>query len=94
MGPRVLVAKWGKTAWDAAMADHPGLSLKPDDGWFVALLTAWVACLVAVTYLLLGWQSAGVLLTVACLFGIATIAIQSRQARRQASRGWSPRSTK
>jgi Flp pilus assembly protein TadB len=86
-GPRVLVAKWWRTAWGAVMADRPGLSLKPDDAWFVALLAAWVACLVAVTYLLLGWQSAGVLLTVAGLFGIATIAIQSRQPRRQDSRG-------
>ena len=43
----------------------------PDDRWFVALLTAWVGLLVAVTYLLLGWASAGVLIAVAAVFGLA-----------------------
>jgi hypothetical protein len=70
-------------ARDAVMTSHYWVSVKPDDGWFLALLTAWVACLIAVTHLLLGWHSAGVLLIVASLFAIATIVSQSRHPRRQ-----------
>jgi hypothetical protein len=54
----------------------------PDDRWFVALLTAWVGLLVAVTYLLLERVSAGVLIAVTAFFGLATIAAHSRQHRR------------
>ena len=76
--PRVLVLKWWIVAWDA---------FKLDDRLFVALLTAWVVVLALATYLLLGWESAGVLITVAGLFAIATIAAQSRPHRRQDRRG-------
>jgi hypothetical protein len=72
-----LVMKW----WmDASDAFHHCL---PDDRVFVAVLTSWVVVLALVTYLLLGWVSAGVLITVAAVFVIATIAAQSRQHRRQ-----------
>ena len=40
----------------------------PDDRLFVALLTTWVAVLTVVTYLLLGWASAGVLIAIAGVF--------------------------
>jgi hypothetical protein len=73
----VLVMKWWIGAWDAY---HHCL---PDDRLFVAMLTAWVAFLAVVTYLLLGWVSAGVVIIVAGLFGIAMNAAQSRQGRRQ-----------
>jgi hypothetical protein len=59
----------------------------PDDRLFVALLTTWVALLVVATYLLLGWESAGVLITVAGAAGIATVAFQSRQHDRQNHEG-------
>jgi hypothetical protein len=62
--------------------DRHGSFPKPDDGLFVAMLTAWVVLLAVVTYLFLGWESAGVLIIVAVLFAIATIAAQSRRHRR------------
>jgi membrane associated rhomboid family serine protease len=65
------------------MANHHTFSLKPDDRLFVAMLTAWIVLLAVVTYLLLGWESAGVLIVVAGLFGFATIAAQSRRHRGQ-----------
>ena len=58
-----------------------GLSLKPDDLLFVAMLAAWVVLVDIVTYLLLGWASAAALIIVAGLFGIGTVAIQSRLPR-------------
>ena len=70
---RVPVMKW----WVGAF--HHCL---PDDRLFVALLTAWVVLLALVTYVLLGWESAGVLTTVVGVFIIATIAVQSRPRRR------------
>ena len=59
----------------------------PDDRLFVALLTTWVVLLAVVTYLLLGWESAGVLITIAGVVGITTIAAQSRPHRRQGRTG-------
>ena len=71
--------KWWIVGRDAlTVAQH----CLPDDRWFVALLTAWVGLLVAVTYLLLGWASACVLIAVTASFGLATIAAQSRQHHR------------
>jgi hypothetical protein len=68
------------------MANHHTFSLKPDDRLFVAMLTAWIVLLAVVTYLLLAWESAGVLITVAGPFGFATIAAQSsREPRRVAN---------
>jgi hypothetical protein len=55
----------------------------PDDRLFVALLTAWVVVLAVVTYLLLGWESAGVLIAIAGIVGIATVAFQSGEHYRQ-----------
>jgi hypothetical protein len=55
----------------------------PDDRLFVALLTTWVAVLTVVTYLLLGWASAGVLIAIAGIVGIATVAFQSSAPYRQ-----------
>ena len=49
----------------------------PDDRLFVALLTTWVVVLTVVTYLLLGWASAGVLIAIAGVVGIATVAFHS-----------------
>ena len=51
--------KWWVGAWDAF---HHCL---PDDRRCVALLTIWVVLLIVVTYLLLGWESAGALGSVA-----------------------------
>lgn len=55
----------------------------PDDRLFVALLTSWVSFLAVVTYLLLGWESAGVLIALAGVVGIATVAFQSSEHDRQ-----------
>ena len=71
----------------ALTANHPGLSLKPDDLLFVIILTAWVVLVAIVTYVLLGWACAGAVITVAGLYGIGTIAVQSRQHRRQDFKG-------
>jgi hypothetical protein len=74
--PGSPVMKWWIGAGDAFR------HCLPDDRFFIALLTAWVGLLVAVTYLLLGWASACVLIAVTAVFGLATIAAQSRQPRR------------
>jgi membrane associated rhomboid family serine protease len=76
--------KWWMAARDALQHSLP------DDRLFVAMLTAWVVLLACVTYLLLGWESAGVLIAVAGLFGTATIATQSQPHRRNASPGAPP----
>jgi hypothetical protein len=55
----------------------------PDDRLFVALLTTWVAVLAVVTYLLLGWASAGVLIAIAGIVGTATVAFHSSAPYRQ-----------
>jgi hypothetical protein len=53
--------KWWTAGWDALMANRRHrFSLMPDDALYVAMLAAWVAMLAIVTYLLLGWASAGV----------------------------------
>lgn len=82
MDPKAHVMNGGAAVRGASTAHHPALSLKPDDLLFVAMLAAWVVLVDIVTYLLLGWASAAALITVACLFGIGTVAIQSRQPRR------------
>jgi hypothetical protein len=75
--PRILGMRWWRAARDAF--DH----CLPDDRLFLALLTAWVGVVALVTYLLLGWVSAGVLIAVVGLSGTATIAAQStRQHQR------------
>jgi hypothetical protein len=83
-GPRIVV-KWWIALWEAWR--RHGLSLEPDDRLFVAMLTAWVTLVAIVTYLLLGWESAAAIITVAGLFGIGTIAVQLRQHRRQERKG-------
>ena len=82
MDPKVHVMNGGAAIRGASMANRPGLSLKPDDLLFVAMLAAWVVLVDIVTYLLLGWASAAALIIVAGLFGIGTVAIQSRLPRR------------
>jgi hypothetical protein len=82
MDPKAHVMNGGAAIRDASIAKHPSLSLKPDDLLFVAMLTAWVVLVAIVTYLLLGWASAAALITVAGLFGIGTVALQSRPPRR------------
>ena len=77
--PRVSVREWESVARDVF----------PDDRFFVALLTLWVALLAVVTYLLLGLASAGVLITVGGLCVIVTIAVEARQRRRH-DRGPTP----
>jgi hypothetical protein len=70
------------TSWIAAwtpLTTHGRLYLKPDDRLYVAMLTAWIALVAVVTYLLLGWAAAGVLVSVAGLFGLGGLAFQSRQ---------------
>jgi hypothetical protein len=79
--------KWGRALWDAWMANRHGVALQPDDRLFVAMLTAWVILVAIVTYLLLGWESAGAVIAVAGFFGIGTIAVQSRPHRRQHGNG-------
>jgi hypothetical protein len=75
--------KWWIALCDAWKANYHALSLQPDDRLFVAMLTAWVVLVAIVTYLLLGWASAGAIITVAGLFAIGTIAVHSKQHRRQ-----------
>jgi hypothetical protein len=53
----------------------------PDDRSFLALLTAWVGVVAIATLLLLGWESAGVLIIAVGLSGHMTIAAQSRRHR-------------
>jgi hypothetical protein len=79
--------KWWMAVRDAVLANPHGLSLQPDDCLFIAMLTAWVILVTVVTYLLLGWESAGALIGVAGLFAIGTIAVQSRPHRRQDRQG-------
>ena len=55
---------------------------RPDDRLYVAMLTAWVVLVAVVTYLLLGWAAAGIIILTA-LFGFAALALQSRQHDRQ-----------
>jgi hypothetical protein len=71
--PRVL----GMSGWRAA---HDAFQHSlPDDRSFLALLTAWVGVVAIATFLLLGWESAGVLIIAVGLSGNATIAAQSRR---------------
>jgi hypothetical protein len=58
----------------------------PDDRMFIALLTTWVGLLAVTTYLLLGWAIAGVLIAIAGVMGIGTVAFQSSQHHRQDNR--------
>jgi hypothetical protein len=51
----------------------------PDDRLYVALLMTWVTLVAVVTYLLLGWVAAGVLISVAGLVALGALALQSRQ---------------
>jgi hypothetical protein len=74
--------RWG-ARWDAWLANRYGLALQPDDRLFVAMLTAWVILVAIVAFLLLGWESAGAIIIVAGLLGMGTVAVQSRQHRRQ-----------
>ena len=46
---------------------------------YIALLTPWMVLLTVVTYRLLGSERAGVLIIIAGVVGIATIAAQSRR---------------
>jgi hypothetical protein len=63
---------------DAVTAARRGLSPLPDDRLFVAVLASWVLFVALVTYVLLGWLGAGVILAVGALAGIGRIAMHSR----------------
>jgi hypothetical protein len=76
--PRVRGMSWWRGAHDAFQHSLP------DDRSFLALLTAWVGVVATATFLLLGWESAGVLITVVGFAGNALIAAQSRRHRRPA----------
>ena len=56
--------------------------LMPDDWSYAGMLTAWIVLVTVATYLLRGWASAAAFITVAGLFGLGTLAIQSRPPRR------------
>jgi ABC-type transport system involved in cytochrome bd biosynthesis fused ATPase/permease subunit len=61
----------------------PDAFLMPDDWLYAAMLSAWIALVAVVTYVLLGWASAAALLVVAALSALGMVAIQSRSSRRQ-----------
>ena len=74
--------RWWLALLDPVAHLHPSFFLMPDDWLYAALLTAWIVLVAVVTYLLLGWASAAALIAVVGLFGLGTVAIQSRQSRR------------
>ena len=74
--------RWWLALRDPVAHLHPSFFLMPDDWLYTAMLTAWVALVAAVTYLLLGWASAAALIVVAGLLGLGTVAVQSRTPRR------------
>lgn len=85
--PRVPGMSWWRAARDAFQHSLP------DDRSFLALLTAWVGVVAIATFLLLGWESAGLLIAVVGLSGTATMAAQSGRHPRPSGvppRGRSP----
>jgi hypothetical protein len=84
---RLLAMKRNLAVRGVVMTHHPGLSLKPDDLLFVAMLTAWVLIVALVAYLLLGWVGAAGVISAASLFSAGMIAAQSRQHRRHGHQG-------
>jgi hypothetical protein len=75
--------KWWMAVRGRVITDpSPSAFLMPDDWLYAAMLSAWIALVAVVTYLLLGWASAAALIIVAGLSAIGMVALQSRSPRR------------
>jgi hypothetical protein len=84
-----LLVNWWVELCDTLTAGRLSLCL-PDDRLFIAMLAAWVVLDALVSFALLGWQGAYVILAGGGLAGMVAIALQSHERRPRSSRAAEP----